>query len=572
MSNKKEEQNLKTFPKSKKNNFKKIFDAFGKDSFFQFVDFKKKWDLKDEEIDDLLKKGVELGVLGTTLEGYEYFFPTVSNPIDKEEFNLFLDYFDFYPEHLFGHFVNVTDFLQIVKEFWEKQPFFYNSQKIWFFWNHYEYRYEKVDETDLLLAIDKFTKYPTTNQKIKMELLEAFRRIGRQNIPKDVPEYWVQFKDRIINLQTSEEFNASSRYFITNPIPWEIGESEETPKLDQYFREWVSIPGNDTWVQTLYEMIAYSCMPKKFLQRLFALCGSGSNGKGVFLKIVKKLHGKSNCCGTNLFTLTENIFESSFLYKKSVCFMGEVSKGDLKNTNLLKSLSGEDEIRYSFKGKDVFSEESNTTIFVATNSLPLSPDESDGYYRRWLIVDFPHTFPTGKDILADVPDYEFNNLCKKIIRICQELLQKKYITNEGTIEERKIRYENRAVPLKKFMQDFCEENQNGYVLLKIFANKLNKYLKENHLAPWDIKKITNFLRNENYEISRTTKNFVNGRFILGLDLKYDVQDLEIDTFEKVKKSDINEEEEKPYIDLNEKDTFEKMKEFFEEPEIEIQKF
>src|SRR3989339_2221005 len=179
MSNKKEEQNLKTFPKSKKNNFKKIFDAFGKDSFFQFVDFKKKWDLKDEEIDDLLKKGVELGVLGTTLEGYEYFFPTVSNPIDKEEFNLFLDYFDFYPEHLFGHFVNVTDFLQIVKEFWEKQPFFYNSQKIWFFWNHYEYRYEKVDETDLLLAIDKFTKYPTTNQKIKMELLEAFRRIGR---------------------------------------------------------------------------------------------------------------------------------------------------------------------------------------------------------------------------------------------------------------------------------------------------------------------------------------------------------------------------------------------------------
>ena len=66
--------------------------------------------------------------------------------------------------------------------------------------------------------------------------------------------------------------------------------------------------------------------------------------------------------------------------------MGEVDTYDLTNTNLLKQLAGEDLIRFEFKGKTPFSEKSNTTCFIASNSLPVTPDRSNGFYRRNLIL------------------------------------------------------------------------------------------------------------------------------------------------------------------------------------------
>ena len=41
-------------------------------------------------------------------------------------------------------------------------------------------------------------------------------------------------------------------------------------------------------------------------------------------------------------------------------------------------------------------------IIINSNSLPNSLDTSDGFYRRWLIVNFPNEFPEGRDIIATI--------------------------------------------------------------------------------------------------------------------------------------------------------------------------
>jgi len=252
------------------------------------------------------------------------------------------------------------------------------------------------------------------------------------------------------------------------------------------------------------------------MQRMIALVGGGSNGKGTFIKLLKKFIGKENCASSELKVLSDNIFETSSLYKKLVCEMGEVSHDDLKNTNQIKKLSGQDDIRYCFKGKTPFSEESPTTCLINTNSLPITNDKTNGFYRRWLIIDFPNQFPIKEGLIENIPDEEFQNLALKSLKILKKLYSDLKFTNEGSLEDRARKYEQRSNPVMRFVEEYCEEDFESYISLKKFSKIFNEYLKENHLRILNIKEIKKVLNEQGFEIRRGTKDYVTDTFIFNL--------------------------------------------------------
>ena len=392
--------------------------------------------------------------------------------------------------------------LNQANEFIGVQPIFYDRKKMWWMWNFDKFCYEQVDETDLLNGICSALNMDTTNGKVRTEILNALKQRGRENIPKPAKLTWVQFKDKIVDVKTGETIDANPEYFITNPIPWSIGKTEDTPTIDKLFRDWVVMEDvqDESYIDTMYEITAYSCLQDQFLQRLFALTGVGSNGKGCYTKLLKKFVGKDNTCVTELKVLTTKQFESSALYKKQIVFMTEVDSYDMQNSTLLKKLTGEDLIRYEFKGKTPFSEESGTTCIMATNSLPVTPDQSDAYYRRWLMVDYPRVFKVGKDVIGEIPDIEYNNLAKKVIRICKKLYDTNKFTNEGTLKERMERYEERSNPLMKFIGTEIIEDPLEYMVLRDFCAIFNEYLKKHRLRLMTTKKISKSLREEGFQV------------------------------------------------------------------------
>jgi len=419
--------------------------------------------------------------------------------------------------------------------FIDRCPIFFDKSNIWWMWDLEEKKWEMCDETDILNEI-RNDGVDTITSKNRLEIIAALKQLGRKNKPLEPLGDWIQFKDKIIDIQTGDIFDSTPKYFMTNPIPYSIGESEETPTLDKYFKEWVVCEGlqDESYVDTLYEMIAYSTMTRQFLQRLFAFVGSGSNGKGVYLSIIKKFLGNKNCCSTEMKLISSNNFESSSLYKKQMCEMGEVDAYDMNNTNMIKQLSGENDIRYCFKGKTPFTEKSGTTCFISTNSMPVTNDRSKGFYRRWLIIDFPHEFPVGKDILSEIPEIEFENLAKKSIRICRELLDRKKITNEGDVEERIKRYEDRSNPMLSFISDECDEDISKIFSIQDFVKHFNVYLKNNRLRPKNVKEVKKALQEEGFEIARRFIQFgldsSKMNCILGLQLKKRTQKTHKDVF------------------------------------------
>lgn len=400
----------------------------------------------------------------------------------------------------FGAF---TDLLQMADRFLAETPMFYDRNKMWWLYDFEQFKYVKTDEVDIFNALDRQLYSGTQSIKYKNEIIEALRRRARLKTPKTLTGPYVQFGDTIVNVKNRSQFKASPSFFCTSPIPHKIGKSTETPLIDKLFRDWVVGCGQDeSWIQTLYEMFAYTMLNEQFMQRLFACTGYGSNGKGTMAKLLMRFIGIENVCTTELTQLSKGNFETSALYKKQLAIMGEVDSNDLKNTNLLKKLSGEDLIRYEFKGHTPFSEASPTTCLILTNALPLTPDHSDGFYRRWLIIDFPHQFPVAKDPVEDLPEEEYENLAAKCIEIAAQLYKTHKFTNEGTIDDRKNKYATKSNPLLKFIEKYCTEEVDNWSPFSLFYNKYLLYLTSQRLRKQAKNYVSKQLKEEGYNVAK----------------------------------------------------------------------
>ena len=357
----------------------------------------------------------------------------------------------------------------------EVQPCYYDKYRIWWLWNNEKYKWQKVDEVDILNVVDDKAAINTINSKEKNEMIEALKQVSRLHRPIEIKKTWIQFKDKIFDIETGETFEASAKYFITNPIEWELSDEKETPVMDKIFTEWVG----EKNIKTLYEIIAYCLIPDYPIHRIFCFIGGGMNGKSCFLNLLRKFIGGDNCCSTELDTLLQSRFEVSRLHKKLVCQMGETNFSEMSKTSTLKKLSGGDLIGFEYKRKDPFEDVNYAKIIIATNNLPTTTDKTIGFYRRWMIIDFPNQFTEKKDILSDIPDREYNALTTKCCAVLKELLEKREFTNEGSIEDRIKNYEDKSNPLEKFIREFTEEDFDGIVWKNDFAKKLNEWCRQN---------------------------------------------------------------------------------------------
>ncbi len=366
-----------------------------------------------------------------------------------------------------------SDKNELAEEFIKKFPLYYDNVRIFWSWNKKRYCWERTDDINILNLIKKSTDANTIKQYERTEIINALMQSARENEPKEPKKTWLQFKDKIVDIQTGKIRKATSKFFINNPIPYSIGKTSRTPMMNKIFKEWV---GED-YVQTLFEFIAYLLLPDYPLHKIFILFGDGLNGKSSFQKLIIKFLGKENICSTELDTLLTSKFETTKLHKKLGCIMGETNFNEIRKTSILKKLSGGDLISYEYKRKDLFDDVNYAKLLIATNNLPETADKSVGFFRRIIIIDFPNKFTEKKDIIAEIPEREFNNLANKSIKILKKLLKRREFHKEGTYEEKTLRYEEKSAPLQKFLEEFTEEDFSGHIFKWEFREKLDSWLK-----------------------------------------------------------------------------------------------
>jgi len=372
------------------------------------------------------------------------------------------------------------------------------------FWKQNCVKFELVDDIDVINHFKRnFSSYDHCNlikSGTKNMILEAYKQYGREkyNGLKQVPNDCIVFNNAIVyvgkknprSIFTDDDIVdditindgyilSTHNYFITNPTPYNYDpkNKKEYPHIKKLLCDWV---GEDK-IDILIEAIAYAMLSDNPFEEGFMLKGIGANDKTSFCKLVEKIIGKDNCTATNLYNLTENKFGTAQLYKKLVCFIAETDGHKLDKTSTLKSITGNDPIPAEFKNKPNFTFKNYATIFVTTNTIPQTTDKTDGWYRRWIIIDFKNKFTEHKNIFEDIPPEEYEAFANDCVDRLKVILKQGHFTNEPSIKEKAFIYERESNPLLGFINQYYEitEDPNDYVFGYEFYNDYLDYCDKN---------------------------------------------------------------------------------------------
>ena len=203
---------------------------------------------------------------------------------------------------------------------------------------------------------------------------------------------WVCVKNGMLNLVTAELKPHERDYFASVQLGVDYKPESELKceKWLKYLKMTVQTP---EVIAQLQEFAGYCLTRDVRYAKCLMLHGPGEDGKSVFLKILKALVGEDNTSAVQFKDL-EDQFQRVAIYNKMLNISTEVGSEALQSA-MFKAIVSGDPIQASFKHRDAFMFSPFVKLAFATNKLPRVLDNSHGFFRRILLVEFKRQFLEG---------------------------------------------------------------------------------------------------------------------------------------------------------------------------------
>lgn len=267
---------------------------------------------------------------------------------------------------------------------------------------------------------------------------------------------WLCCKNVMVNVRTGEVKEHSPDFMATVQIPHVyLDKTPHVPLPNNILRFLKQVMASDEDVETVLDFIAY-CLWRDFpFHKWLLFNGSGRNGKGVTSELITRFLGYDNVSNETLQRLLTNNFASASLYGKMANIDADLSSDELRETGLLKKLTGSDWIPGEYKFRQVFHFKNFSKLIFSANRIPITPDESAAFFARLLIINFPNQFlgDRAKPYLIEelTSEEEMSCLLSLILKRLLRVLQKG-ISSKSTIEENYVKYMQSSDPIKLFIE------------------------------------------------------------------------------------------------------------------------
>lgn len=319
--------------------------------------------------------------------------------------------------------------------------------------------------------------------------------------PEEARATLIFFKNKIYDLENGKFLEYSPDFFFMNKMAVALNENHKVcPTIQRIFEGLVS-PED---IISLYEMIAYTFYRGYPYPKIFVLYGSGGNGKTAYIKILKRVLGKSNISLVSSNDLQWGQFATAQLFGKLANVSGEMEYSMMKNTSKLKLCSGEDLISCERKFKDPFNFMNYAKMIFLTNQVPLTLDKTFAFYRRIFLLEFPNRFVLGENadpgIVDKIPGEEFEGLAWQCLKILKELRKRQFIFSRHEVTEKVTeKYEELSNPLKKFLEERTTRDVNADIPVAEFKEEFIAYLQEKGFRIWSSREINARMREIGYQ-------------------------------------------------------------------------
>jgi putative DNA primase/helicase len=322
----------------------------------------------------------------------------------------------------------------------------------------------------------------------------------------------------VLNIDTQELTPHKPEYCFFNKLPTNYNPEQDCPNIKKFLTE--VLPDQESLL-TLQEFYG-SCLLKEYrYEKSLMLTGTGSNGKGKTLELLKYLLGIENCAEINLQAIEEDIFAIGELVNKMANISGDISSQALKNTGSFKNLTGRDLIMAARKFKTRVKFINYAKMIFSANEIPDTKDMTDGFFRRWIVIDFPYKFLDEKDridmsnvnpdliknkdpeIISKITSLEelsgFLNWC---LLGYSRLKEQRDFSNNQTINKVRQIWIRKANSIQAFIIDCVEEDYDSMITRADFKMWYVAYCRRHHLKQMNDKAIRDTLTG-NYNVFET---------------------------------------------------------------------
>jgi phage/plasmid-associated DNA primase len=145
-------------------------------------------------------------------------------------------------------------------------------------------------------------------------------------------------------------------------------------------------------------------------------------------------------------------------------------------------LTGGDLITAEHKFQRSFQFVNGTKLIFSCNILPESKDDSDAFFKRWIIVPFNRTIPPeqqDRDLLAKLTTpQELSGFLNKALATYKEMEVRGSFTGEDDIEGKRAFYQRLSDPISCFIDDCVDFDPDKYTVKQQLFQAFQTYCKE----------------------------------------------------------------------------------------------
>lgn len=291
-------------------------------------------------------------------------------------------------------------------------------------------------------------------------------------------------------------------------LPVEYDPDAEIGEWAEYVAEWAE----DGKADALQEYVGYclevGAMP---IHRALLMVGSGANGKGTFLKVVRALLGGENHTSIELQTLANERDAVADFYGALANIDDDLSSRSLgKGLGMFKKLVAGDHVRARRLYEDGFQFQATGKHLYAANEVPEVevPEGDDAFWRRWLLVEFPNHYAKGErdtelgDRLTE-PD-ALSGVLNWAIEGRRRLLEQGYFTNEAEYgQQKRERWQSWGESVDKFIAECTERDPDADRITTGDAHRrYAAWCRENREDPIGQQEFTRKMKTEDFDYGR----------------------------------------------------------------------
>ena len=273
--------------------------------------------------------------------------------------------------------------------------------------------------------------------------IEHFIKSSTMKDMPSPPEDLIVVANGVLNVKTGQLEPFSPDFFMFNALPVRYDPNADCPRFKTFLGEVIPSAEN---IRVLQEFVGYCLTRNCKFEKAIMLVGGGANGKTTFLKVLIKTLGKQNVSTMPLQIISNNRFALVELYGKMANIYPELPAVALRDTGLFKALVTGEMISGEKKFMGRFDFVPYSKLAFSCNEMPQTPDNTDAFFRRWVIIPFPVQFlpdnpKTDPNLEGKLttPE-ELSGILNWALQGLERLLQQGKFSISETVEETRDRY------------------------------------------------------------------------------------------------------------------------------------